>query len=183
MGVLDDIMGKKPGKKVNGKAKGSKNERSVAKWLTEWTGEEFNRTPMSGGLRWLDASRIAGDVVAPVDSKFPFCIEAKSYKMIEVKSKLRSNSIIFTFWRQCLRDAERVGKHPMLFIRKNGMAKDTHYIFVDRKMGEVIEPLCSSRALAYGQNEQYDIMGFHSDSLLNSVDYGNLLTSINDKNW
>lgn len=35
--------------KINSRAKGSKNERELAKLFKDWTGKEFARTPSSGG--------------------------------------------------------------------------------------------------------------------------------------
>lgn len=125
----DELGGKKQA--INSKQKGSMNERRAAKLLSAWTGQDFNRTPASGGLRWLDASRIAGDVVAPSGFDFPFCVEVKAYKSVEFKARLRKDSIVTqTFWPQCVTDAQRVNKLPLLMVRCNGMDKDAFIVFL-----------------------------------------------------
>lgn len=67
--------------------KGSSYERVVAQVLQSIWGEEFRRTPMSGG--W-SKKKVTGDIV-PVDRKtdnFPFSIECKNRKAIAVPAWL-----------------------------------------------------------------------------------------------
>ena len=66
---------------INSKNKGSTFERVIAKKLTEWSGHEFNRTPMSGGLRWKEDNSVVGDIVPPPDLNFPFGIEIKKQEV------------------------------------------------------------------------------------------------------
>ena len=110
---------------INSKKKGDNNERIVASLLSEWTGVKFTRVPRSGGLDWKNNDTVYGDVVSTDrDFNFPFSIETKAYKDINVGlNTLRKNSIVFKFWQQCVWDAEKSGKIPMLLIRKNGMPK------------------------------------------------------------
>jgi len=122
-------------KKINSKVKGNRNELEVTKLLQAWTGHEFTRVPMSGGLRWKNRMDICGDVinVDPTFS-FPFSVEAKSYKNLGLPNEpgrvLRSNSIIYTFFDQCSRDAMASNKIPFLIVRENQMPKNQHYIFI-----------------------------------------------------
>lgn len=104
--------------KINSKVKGNRNEVSVARFLSEWTGVEFRRTPASGAIHvpldWLN-----GDVFCTnKDFDFPFSVEAKHYDKIYPKMKS-------DWWIQTCNDAARINKFPMLFYRSNGWKRDT----------------------------------------------------------
>lgn len=130
--------------KINSKVKGNRSELVVTKLLTEWTGREFVRVPMSGGLRWKNRMDICGDVIN-VDPTFdfPFSVEAKSYKNLglptEYSYELRKNSVIYTFFVQCERDAIIANKYPFLIVRQNGMPKDQYYIFLALKFEQLMK--------------------------------------------
>lgn len=129
--IATDIFGLTIGPpRINSKDKGNRNELALAKQLSSWTGEQFNRVPSSGGLRWQDASLIAGDVVAPVRSSFPFSVETKHLKSLHVTKNLRANSEVFTIWEQARSDANRVHRLPLAFIRKNDMPAGSYYVFL-----------------------------------------------------
>jgi hypothetical protein len=131
-------------KKINSKVKGNRNELEVTKILTDWTGHEFTRVPMSGGLRWKNRMDICGDVIN-VDPTFhfPFSVEAKSYKNVglasEMPGDLRKNSVIYTFFEQCKRDAGAVNKIPMLIVRQNGMASGQFYVFLSLTLLQIMK--------------------------------------------
>jgi hypothetical protein len=131
-------------KKINSKVKGNRNELEVTKLLQTWTGHEFTRVPMSGGLRWKNRMDICGDVIN-VDPTFhfPFSIEAKSYKNLGLPHNnshtIRSNSIIYTFFNQCKRDAVASKKTPFLIVRENQMPKDQHYIFLELTFDQMMK--------------------------------------------
>ena len=120
---------------VNGKKKGSKNERNLAKWWQNWSGLEFTRVPASGGLRWNKTDNITGDLIC-ADQKssrrFPFSIEAKSYNDIRFEHLILGNKKVkvLEFWKQSKEDAERGNKVPILFLRYNGMAASTWFTIV-----------------------------------------------------
>lgn len=121
--------------KINSKSKGSKNERAIAKLLTLWTGYEFARVPMSGGLGWQNRIQVTGDVI-PTDPKemvkFPFSVEAKFYREIVLDSPLLDHRAKWQdWWDQSCNDAERSGKLPLVFMRRNLMPKDEHYVIVE----------------------------------------------------
>ena len=166
--IKSDLFGTKV--QINSKTKGDNNERAVAKWFKEWTGADMNRTPRSGGLRWLDASRIAGDIVAPQDFYFPFCVEAKAYKTVEFKETLRVNTIVGKFWAQAHKDACRIDKSPLLIIRENGRKAGEFIIFVGGFPKEIltsfgISCLYSGKVLdSYGINEL--VYGFNSGDVI-----------------
>lgn len=120
---------------ANGKKKGSKNERDLAKWWKEWSGIEFTRVPASGGLRWKKTDNISGDIICadPRHSRrFPFTVEAKFYKDINFEHLILGNKSIkiLEFWQQATEDAERSSKIPILFMRYNGMPKAVWFVIM-----------------------------------------------------
>ena len=132
-------------KKINSKVKGNRNELTLTKILTDWTGHEFVRVPMSGGLRWKDRSDICGDVISnDHDFDFPFSVETKHVKSLGLNllvntTALRTNSVIFTYFAQCERDAKATNKIPMLIVRENGMKKGSYYVCLLLQFGEVLK--------------------------------------------
>lgn len=110
---------------INSKAKGSEYERKIAKKLTQWSGYEFNRTPMSGGLHWEEDNNVSGDIVPPAELKFPFSIECKKREIDwEFDTLLRETSQIWDFYKQSCRDSSRyiskgIKKEPMVVFSKN----------------------------------------------------------------
>lgn len=114
---------------INQKKKGNKNEVVAAKFLENWTGFKFVRTPSSGG-RHLKNELFAGDVVC-VKGKFPFVVETKHLKTIQLMHELRSNSKVLTIMTQAKRDADRVGKLPMLMLRVNGMEEGRYMVYLE----------------------------------------------------
>jgi hypothetical protein len=117
-----------------GAEKGSKFERDVAKFLTVWlTGKDkpycFWRTPASGGLATIDElnASLSGDIKALT----PEAEILTSVYSIELKTgypktsfwqhfKNIKNFPIEQFWEQCVRDAIKANKKPMLIYRKKG---------------------------------------------------------------
>lgn len=120
---------------TNSKNKGSKNERAISKLFIKWTGYEFARTPQSGGLHWQKQNTI-GDIVCTDDKhsrRFPFSIECKFHSELDFSHLIdgtigKGSNKVIHFWEQCLRDAEKVNKVPLLFMRKNMMKADMHFI-------------------------------------------------------
>lgn len=108
-------------KAINSKKKGSEFELQIAKELGKWWGEEFHRTPASGGLRWQKDNRILGDIVTPEESKFPFVVECKKREGWDFLQLLPNVGEINKWWKQVLADSERSEKNlrPMLVFSKN----------------------------------------------------------------
>lgn len=118
---------------ANGKAKGSSWERFIAKSLTVWlTGQEkpycYWRTPSSGALQTISgADSVSGDIVAiRPEGKFLtdiFSIEAKvGYPHADFfKHFKESRNEIKDFWLQCVNDAKKSNKFPMLIFKKSGL--------------------------------------------------------------
>lgn len=121
-------------KKVNGKNKGARAERVIAKLFEKWTGYEFTRVPSSGGLRWHRKNDTVGDLICSDDTHsryFTFSVECKSYQdinfqhlLLDVKPK------ILGFWKQACDDALRSNKIPLLLMRQNGMPRLLYYVVV-----------------------------------------------------
>lgn len=136
---------------ANSKQKGSKNERELCKWFTDWTGLEFSRVPASGGLRWKKTDNISGDIICSDErgsKRFPFSVETKFYKDINFEHIILGNKKVkvLEFWEQAKEDGIRAKKEPLLFMRYNGMPKKVWFLVMKlstfeimRKMGHKIE--------------------------------------------
>lgn len=141
---------------ANGKTKGSKNEREVSKWWQEWSGMEFSRVPASGGLRWQKKDDISGDIICtdPRQSRrFPFSIEAKFYKDINFEHLILGNKKqkIIDFWGQAVEDGIRANRLPLLFMRYNGMPKQTWFVAMEPRVFKVM--LSKVKEMNYGYFE------------------------------
>lgn len=102
------------------RTKGSSAELKLAKELSAWWGLTFHRTVGSGNLHW-DDFRVAGDIVPPIDSKFPFCCESKKHDSPAwtLENAVLNNLNIPEWWAQCLGDARSVNLIPMLAFTRN----------------------------------------------------------------
>ena len=168
---------------VNSRNKGSKNERGVAKLMQEWTGYEFARTPQSGGLHWKK-QHTSGDIVC-IDNKhghrFPFSIECKFHENFELihlidNTKGKSSNKIIHFWEQSLKDALAVKKMPIVFMRKNGMKKDMHFVIMTYELWCEAMKKLPITILEYGgfhfwkEPEELSLMIINSEDLF-KMDY------------
>ncbi len=104
-------------------------ERTVAKSLGSWWGCVFRRTPSSGAWGKQGQSRFAkksqdaagdfhGDIVAPPEADFPFSVECKCYREVEIYKAMYGKSNVWDFWAQCRRDTPE-GMYPMLVMKEN----------------------------------------------------------------
>lgn len=119
---------------ANSKVKGSKWERDVSRFLTEWlTGQKkelyFWRSPSSGAVATINVgnSAISGDIIAlkPEAAWFTdlFSIECKNgYEESSFDKFLKENKSdpLVAFWEQACHDALSAEKRPMLIFRKKG---------------------------------------------------------------
>lgn len=134
---------------INSKAKGSGYELKIAKQLTNWSGYEFNRTPMSGGLRWQEDNNVSGDIVPPANIKFPFSIECKKREIDwDFDFLLKKTSPIWEYYKQSCRDSSRylkkgVKKEPMLVFSKN---RRESYMMISK---EVFDYLLKDKSVDY----------------------------------
>ena len=112
-----------------GNPKGNKGEREVANLLTQWwlpfepmVGDEplkFVRTPMSGGWQHGPTFQAAGDIMTN-SVKFAFAVEVKRREQWSLNNLLAGRpSPVWGYWRQCQRDAQSMGREPMLWFRQN----------------------------------------------------------------
>lgn len=127
---------------INSRKKGARGEKSAIKVLKHWTTKDFARVPSSGGLRWHNAMS-TGDVICINEGHyFPFSIEVKFHEKIEFNHLLYiEKPEIKNFWGQCVRDAERVNKCPMLMMRYDRLPADLFFIAIPRKVyHKIIKP-------------------------------------------
>lgn len=95
--------------------KGKRFERSIAKQISEWTGLEARRTPMSGGY---DKKKFPGDII--ISEEFPICFELKNEEGWTLSQLLFSEKcLILKWWEQCKTEAKFAGKVPVLIFTKN----------------------------------------------------------------
>ncbi len=106
-------------KKINSKLKGSEFERKTAKALSSWWGESFTRTPASGGLRWGSDNRVAGDIVCPPESLYPFTTECKKHEDWSLEQVLKGTGNVEKWWTQSVNDGLRVDRKPVVIFSKN----------------------------------------------------------------
>ena len=167
--IHDDIFGRTPkgNQGIDGNKKGKKAERVVCNLLSKWTGQELVRTPASGGMRWRTSSNVCGDVVCTnLTFNFPFIIEGKHYEYFELKSPLRANSKLFGFYRQARRDADRAGKAPLLFARRNGMNVNEQVVFGELEGMNAAAKLLALPVSFYGDHpDGYAIGGLEFEHL------------------
>lgn len=126
---------------INSRTKGSRNERSVAKIMADWTGYDFSRVPASGGLHWKSANS-SGDIICTDQThgtRFPFSIECKFHEELDMLPLIqgligkKSNKILL-FWEQALKDGKEHNKVPLVFMRRNGMKKDLHFVIMSNQL-------------------------------------------------
>lgn len=115
---------KAPKKKaVNGRAKGSRGERQIAKEFSAWWGADFTRTPMSGGFhtrKFREDWNAQGDLVTP-DEEFPFSVEVKWHEGWTLDHLLTSpKSDLWSWWEQTLEQTPD-DKIPLLVFKRNNM--------------------------------------------------------------
>jgi hypothetical protein len=119
---------------MSAKSKGSDFERYVAKFLGVWlTGKEkpyqYWRSPASGGLATIN--ELNADLSGDIKALTPEAEILTNIYSIELKTgypktsfwqhfKNIKNFPIEQFWEQCVRDANKSNKKPMLIYRKKG---------------------------------------------------------------
>jgi hypothetical protein len=115
--------------------KGSAWERQISRFLTKWlTGQDkelfFYRSPGSGAVATVNLGNkaISGDIIAlKPDATIlidVFSIECKNgYKEASLDKHLKTNKSdpLKTFWIQCVSDAQKAEKSPMLIYKKLGL--------------------------------------------------------------
>lgn len=109
--------------RINSKAKGSSFELKIARLLSQWSGYEFHRTPMSGALHWSNDTRVVSDIVPPqelVDLGWPFSIECKKVEYDwSFSGIVEGTSMFWKHWDQANSDASQEGLVTMLIFSRN----------------------------------------------------------------
>ena len=119
---------------IDSRAKGARAESTVRDILREKTGLQFERVPGSGALD--PKHKLKGDLYIP-DSSNKYCIEVKGYAEDHLTSKLLTSKTpqLITFWEQCIRQADQVGREPLLIYKFDrskcfvGFAKEPTQIY------------------------------------------------------
>lgn len=159
---------------VNSKRKGSKFERDVAKWMSQWTGFEFGRTPYSGANH--KSRDLSSDVMCTDERHAHRCkvsIECKCYKDIKFEHVLLGNkgSDIEKFWKQACDDALRAAKVPILIMRYNSMPKSEFFMAVGKELADyIMGKVVNDRYMVLNINGN-KIFIFMATSIIDKVSY------------
>lgn len=99
------------------KNKGRNFERHIAKLLSDWSGVQLRRTPLSGG--WSNHPDVSGDIVCEAsDANFPIHIECKNNESWSWKQVLKGTGPVFSqWWVQTLSDCIDY-KYPLLIFSR-----------------------------------------------------------------
>ena len=120
MNIANELFGTSRRSSINSKQKGNRNEVRLANMISKWTGAEFKRTPMSGGLNYENKILVGADSLCTDPFFFwPFSLETKWYSVFHFNKLLRANSIIYSKWAQTLRDANETQRTPLFIFREN----------------------------------------------------------------
>lgn len=103
---------------VDSRAKGQRAEYAVRDILRKHTGLGWERVPGSGGFGVQHG--LKGDIYIP-ETDIVHCIEVKHYKTDVINSNLFSDteSQLEKFWSQTVREAEQLGREPLLVFKKD----------------------------------------------------------------
>lgn len=104
--------------------RGKSHERTIAGWLTEWTGEEFRRRRVEGRDVTVIERESTADVI-PVRGEIHCSIEAKCGEVYSFAALLDNptGTKFSEWWHQCLYDVSLITKvfnrpfYPMMFFR------------------------------------------------------------------
>ena len=101
---------------VDSRDKGMRTEIIVRDLLRKHTGLKWERTPLSGALNAVHG--LKADLYVP-NEKNKYCIEVKGYAEDHLTSKLLTSKTpqLITFWEQCIRQADQVGREPLLIYK------------------------------------------------------------------
>lgn len=153
-----------------GRNRGKVAERYVCAWLETWTGFRFNRTPSSGALRWHKDNRVAGDVVTKQEQHFPFTVEVKMRNDLSLNvnsaGEIREKSTLASFWKQCVKDAERTGKYPMVFCRQLRMPASKFIVLLSLESVDIMHEYHVSTFPQYLGVHSLGFCAWNSDYLL-----------------
>jgi hypothetical protein len=145
----------------NPKEKGNEFERKVAKLLSDWSGEKFIRTPMSGAIHNFKDKRVVSDITAPLSlGNWPFSIECKKVEAAnwEFSAFIEGTSqTLKEHWQQCCTDADRENMVPMLVFSKN---RREIYMMITKKTFDILGVCPDSYFELYYKDSCLAIMRF-----------------------
>ena len=99
--------------------KGARFERTIARELREWLGEDWQvqRVP---GYRQRGEVGQAGDLAVSGPFRFPFCVEVKHYAGWSTDQLFTPGAAMLRdFWSQTVEQAEAVDLLPLLLVRRD----------------------------------------------------------------
>lgn len=99
--------------------KGANFERKVAKTLSDWSGLELRRTPLSGGWAKHNPNAVGDIACIDIHNEFPLCVECKCGQGWELESVFRGKCKLFESWWKQATDNCPAGKIPVLIFSKN----------------------------------------------------------------
>jgi hypothetical protein len=156
---------------TKGMPKGKRFELRVAKLLSEWSGLDLRRTPMSGA--WASGT---GDLIPAVgELDFPFVVECKHEEGWEFDHLLNGKGLFLGWIEQAVRQAQHkteltgVLHWPLLVFTRNRRA--IYIMFPTDIIGQSI--ITTHISLAHGKF----VVG-EANSILSSLDYQRLLKYI-----
>ena len=160
---------------VNSKRKGNKFERTVAKWMSDWTGYKFGRTPYSGANH--QSRDLASDVMCTDERHAHRCkisVECKCYKDIKFEHILlgTKGSEVEKFWNQATNDAIRSAKVPILIMRYNSMPSNEFFMAVGEDLAKEFIPFVKdTRYMVFNIGKELNLYIFMASAVLNKVSY------------
>ncbi len=110
---------------INSRQKGNRFEREIAKVLSNWAGETFQRRSMG---------YVGSDLITPND--FPFAVEVKNNKA-DILDIFRYKSELNGWWAQALAQSVSEGKEPLLAF-KHGQ-KGRYFMITQPMFGAIKE--------------------------------------------
>lgn len=169
--------------------KGGDFEREISKALSKWlTGSEkpykFWRMPGSGGLATIheECSNLSGDIRAlSADAEFftdCFSIECKTgYPKTDFWQHFKHIKTfdLKNFWKQCIEDAYKSGKRPLLIYRKKGKQVIVGICMADKVALESIQSDLKSLACI---SVRFDLAEFPEVTFYNFTEFFNLVTPV-----
>jgi hypothetical protein len=164
-------------------SKGGSFEREICKFLTAWCGGDpkhpyFWRQPASGAmLTRNDDINMSGDIRA-IRPEGDFLTKYISLELkngypktsIDYHLKYNKSDGIREFWEQCVGDARKVNKHPMLIYRKKGI--NPIFIGMGLQLYQTFgDYLQASRFIHLGYTEDYipDLYMFGITDFFNNI--------------
>lgn len=164
---------------MNSKSKGSRFERAVSKWLTDWSGYKFERNRAGSGA-WHTNKDSVSDITCTDERHAHRCklsFECKSYRDIKFEHVLlgTKGSEIEKFWAQASRDAERAHRIPILIMRYNSMPRSEFFLAVDSSMAEAFltDSMMNQRYMAIN-TEELSLYIFMASSIKRLITYKNI---------